>query len=153
MVPTFPKRQQYLPSISNTLIQTPQNFSESVKAPICFIWSPYPRVADNLFQERFIMYFSTFLIQVILHGLCSAGYVLETSYTSANWFDLFSFQTVRRLISYPMYTCQSNSLLVSVCRPYGWLRELRGPSCSNQKWLHQHRQRHCLHGCRQHQRC
>ncbi|KAF6231736.1 hypothetical protein HO173_010038 [Letharia columbiana] len=39
------------------------------------------------------MYCSTFVVQAILLELCAAGYVLETSYTSANWFDQFSFFT------------------------------------------------------------
>lgn len=39
------------------------------------------------------MYCFTFLLQAILLELCTAGYVLETSYTSANWFDQFTFFT------------------------------------------------------------
>ncbi|CAF9927162.1 MAG: hypothetical protein ALECFALPRED_003637 [Alectoria fallacina] len=39
------------------------------------------------------MYFFTFLFQAILLEICAASYVLETSYTSANWLDEFSFFT------------------------------------------------------------
>ena len=40
------------------------------------------------------MFSSIFFVQVLLFGICSAGYVLETSFTSANWFSQFSFFTV-----------------------------------------------------------
>ena len=40
------------------------------------------------------MYCSTFLARGIILGTCSAGYVLETRYTAANWWNQFDFFTV-----------------------------------------------------------
>ena len=45
------------------------------------------------------MYCSTLLARGIILGTCSAGYVLETRYTAANWWNLFDFFTVCCLIS------------------------------------------------------
>ena len=44
----------------------------------------------NVTMYRFI-----FLLQATAVEFCAAKYVLETSYTSSNWFDQFSFFTVR----------------------------------------------------------
>lgn len=39
------------------------------------------------------MYYSIFFLQAILFKFCAARYVLEANYTSANWFDQFTFFT------------------------------------------------------------
>lgn len=64
------------------------------------------------------MFCSIFLLQAILLEFCAAGYDLETSYTSTNWFDQFSFYTVGSLIPYRMLpltvliTCLSRPTLL-----------------------------------------
>ena len=82
------------------------------------------------------MYCTTFFLQAFWLELCAAGYALDTSYTSANWFDQFSFFTVCFLTPYPTYAVQLDSRVISVSRPYCWVRELRQSNNSSPKWLH-----------------
>ena len=51
-------------------------------------------LADTFLKHLVSMNCFTFLLQATLLELCAASYVLETSYTSANWFDQFTFFTV-----------------------------------------------------------
>ena len=62
----------------------------------------------NVTMYRFI-----FLLQAIVVELCAAKYVLETSYTSANWFNQFSFFTVRCLFPCRAYHLTGLTLLHS----------------------------------------
>ena len=67
--------------------------------------SPPPPVtsAETPLEDYAAMFCSIFLLQAILLEFCAAGYNLETSYTSTNWFDQFSFYTVGSLIPYRMH--------------------------------------------------
>ena len=82
------------------------------------------------------MHCTTFLLQAFWVELCAAGYALETSYTSGNWFDQFSFFTVCFPSPYHTSANQLDSLVVLGGRPYSWIRELRQSNSSNPKWLH-----------------
>ena len=71
--------------------------------------------ATTPFEGYIDMYCFTCLLQAYLLKLCAAAYVLEKSYTSENWFNEFSFFTVRRLISW--HGCQSTGLIPRLSPP------------------------------------
>lgn len=92
--------------------------------------------ADTPFEENVGMYFFTFLFQAILLEICAASYVLETSYTSANWLDEFSFFTVRCLTGHRMHASQfSDSLFQSADPTAGYVNYVDQTTATNNGYI------------------